>query len=569
MTPPKMFRILLVEDNPGDVRLVREMLAEVNPGSFDITHVSCLSDVSRTMGNQEFDVALVDLSLPDASGLCTVTHLHTVNANLPVVVLSSLTDEDTALLALQNGAQDYLVKGRGDAHTLVRALRYAVERKQSEDKLTYLAQYDHLTGLPNRALFRDRLNRAMTQVTRYQGTIGLMFLDLDHFKEINDTLGHDVGDLLLKAMAARLKKCVREGDTLARLGGDEFTVILDNLGGADDATAVAEKIIAAMQPPFELGEHEIFVTSSVGIALYPNGGKTAEDLIKHADAAMYHAKSLGRNNYQFYTTTLDSQGLQRMTLENRLRHALEREEFLVYYQPLIDPHSKRITGAEALLRWQPAGEEPILPGEFIYLLEQTGLIIAVGEWVLQTACTRNRAWQNDGLAPIPIAVNLSARQFRQKELAATVERALLATGLESRYLQLELTEGLLMENTGLTDRTLTTLKEMGVRLSVDDFGTGYSSLSYLKRFPLDTLKIDQSFVHDLATGPHDPALVNAIIALGHSLRLTVVAEGVETAEQLAFLSKRGCDEVQGYYFSYPLPTAEFTALLAGRQPSAP
>ncbi len=569
MTLPKMFRILLVEDNPGDVRLVREMLAEANPGSFDITHVSCLSNVSRTMGNQEFDVALVDLSLPDASGLCTVTHLHNVNASLPIVVLSSLTDEDTALLALQNGAQDYLVKGRGDAHTLVRALRYAVERKQSEDKLTYLAQYDHLTGLPNRALFRDRLNHAMTLVTRYQGTTGLMFLDLDHFKEINDTLGHDVGDLLLKAMAVRLKNCVREGDTLARLGGDEFTIILDNLGGADDATAVAEKIIAAMQPPFELGEHEIFVTTSVGIALYPNGGKTAEDLIKHADAAMYHAKSLGRNNYQFYTATLDSQGLQRMTLENRLRHALEREEFLIYYQPLIDPHSKRITGAEALLRWQPAGEELILPGEFIYLLEQTGLIIAVGKWVLHTACARNRAWQNDGLAPIPVAVNLSARQFRQKELAATVERALLATGLESQYLQMELTEGLLMENTGLTDRTLTTLKDMGVRLSVDDFGTGYSSLSYLKRFPLDTLKIDQSFVHDLATGPTDPALVNAIIALGHSLRLTVVAEGVETAEQLAFLSKRGCDEVQGYYFSHPLPAAEFTAMLAGGRPSAP
>jgi diguanylate cyclase (GGDEF)-like protein len=404
----------------------------------------------------------------------------------------------------------------------------------------------------------------MVHAQRDDKLVAVMALDLDRFKIINDTFGHPVGDRLLQAVAERLASHVREGDTVARMGGDEFTFVLTDLGDSHQAGDIAQKILLSLAAdPFMLEDKEIFMSASMGISVYPVDGGDTTSLIKNADAALYHAKSEGRNNFQYYAREMNASAMQRLTLESALRRALEREEFLLYYQPQIDLASGRIIGLEALLRWQHPERGLVSPGEFIPMLEETGLIVPVGEWVLHAACRQGRAWQQAGLQPIRIAVNLSALQFRQPDLVGMIERILAETGLDpsSHELELELTESLLMKNVEETAATLHRLHEMGVKLSIDDFGTGYSSLSYLKRFPLTSLKIDQSFVRDLSSNPDDAAIVSAIIALGHGLKLNVIAEGVETTEQLAYLREMKCDEMQGFLFSRPVPASEITQLL--------
>ncbi len=434
-------------------------------------------------------------------------------------------------------------------------------RKQTEQRLAYLAHYDDLTGLPNRTLFYERLNRAIDHAQQQHHQVAVMFLDLDRFKFINDTWGHAVGDLLLKDVAKRLRECVRQSDTIARLGGDEFTAILENITDTKEAIEVAQKILEMTQNPFFLCGNEMFMTTSIGISLYPNDGENVDTLLKHADAAMYRAKEGGKNNYEFFTAQMNVYAHQRLSLETKLRHALERNELMVYYQPQVHLASGRIIGAEALLRWQRPHGELVLPHTFIPLAEETGLIMEIGDWVLRQTCLQHKIWRNSGKSILRMAVNLSARQFKQPNLLKIVTRIIEETEMDPCLLELELTESTLMQDADSAIKVLSEFKDMGIQIAIDDFGTGYSSLNYLRRFPIDKLKIDQSFIRDIPKAKDDMAIVRAIIALARTLNLQVIAEGVETKEQFIFLKMLKCDEVQGYMFSEPLPHAEFIKLL--------
>jgi len=554
--------ILLVEDNPGDVRLVELMLSKSGGGHFHIKNASSISDAQELFTQIQFDIVLLDLSLPDSSGLSTLNSIRTIAPQLPIVILTGINDEKLALLAVQHGAQDYLVKGKGDGEMLARALRYAIERKRSEERMVYLAQYDALTDLPNRALFCDRLTSALARVERNGGQLGVMFLDLDHFKTINDTLGHDSGDTLLKLVSERLKICVRKQDTIGRLAGDEFTILLPEITDDQGAVTVAKKIIKSMSKYFLLGGNEVFTSLSIGIATYPDAGNDTATLIKHADTALYSAKSKGRSCYRFYKSRMTNQASKHLEIITALRHAVDREEFTIHYQPLIKLSSLEVFGIEALVRWDHPQRGMIYPKEFIHLLEETGLILPLGEWILHQACVQTKIWQDVTQLPLRIAINLSAKQICQKDFVNITHRIISTSGIDPKKLQLEVTEGLLLQETPRTVSKLNQLHEMGVELSVDDFGTGYSALSYLKNFPLDILKLDKSFISDINELSRETAITEAIINLGHRLNIKVVAEGVETQEQLSFLQRKNCDVVQGYYFSKPLPVKHFDGWLA-------
>ena len=434
------------------------------------------------------------------------------------------------------------------------------ERLAAQESIRLLAYFDPLTQLPNRRMLQDRVGQALASAEREGKQSALLFIDLDQFKTINDSLGHSAGDQLLIEVAKRLLGCVRRMDTVARLGGDEYVVLLTEVT-LEGASEVARKILDVVARPFQFDEHELGVTPSLGISIFPQDGCDFETLLKHADTAMYRAKDAGRNAYQFFTREMNSAALERLVLENSLRQGLERGEFILYYQPQINVASGRIVGAEALVRWRHPKIGLVPPGKFIPAAEISGLIVSIGDWVLRESCRQNRAWQDAGLPSISIAVNISSVQFRGGQLEANVRLALADTGMPAECLELELTEGILMGGANETVETLKRLSEMGVKLAIDDFGTGYSSLSYLKRFPIDKLKIDQSFVRDIVSDPDDWAIANAVISMGHSLRMSVIAEGVEHAEQLEILKNEGCDEVQGYHFSVPLPANEFAEVL--------
>ena len=479
---------------------------------------------------------------------------------LPLV--QQLKRAESALKGVNEALELQVQQRTGELREANNRLRHDIEeRKQVERNIRHMAHHDSLTDLPNRALFRDRLTHAMAQADRYQQKLAVMFLDLDRFKAINDTLGHSLGDQLLRIAAERLRTCVRDCDTVARLGGDEFTVIVEDVVDPQTAGVVAQKIVDTFAQPFNLLGHEVFVTTSIGITVYPDDGEQLDSLLRNADTAMYRAKGCGRNNFQFYVADMNVRARERLMLENALRRALVRDEFELYYQPRVDIYSGRVIGAEALLRWRHPDMGMIPPAEFVPILEETGMIIPVGEWALREACRQNRAWQTMELPPVRVAVNLSARQFVQKDLAGTVEQALADSGLSSAYLELEITEELLLENSLSNTATLNKLRDLGVHISIDDFGTGYSSLSYLKRLPINTLKIDKSFVRDITRDSDGAAIASAIIAMACSLRLNVLAEGVETEEQLSFLRAQGCNEIQGYSFSHPLSADDFEKLL--------
>jgi diguanylate cyclase (GGDEF)-like protein/PAS domain S-box-containing protein len=443
-------------------------------------------------------------------------------------------------------------------------IRDITDRKLTQDRLSFLANFDSLTGLPNRVLFRDRLGQAMARAKRGGEPMALMFLDLDHFKVINDSLGHAVGDQLLRHVGDVLKGCLRVSDsvsrasgeetfTVSRLGGDEFTVIAEQLGSAEDAAMIARRILDALETPIQLQDHELHVSASIGISLYPSDDTDLDGLVRHTDMAMYRAKSMGRGTYAFFSDELSAEVAARLALENQLRRALERHEFTLYYQPKASLVSGEVTGVEALIRWHAPGRGMVPPDRFIRVLEDSGLILPVGAWAIRTACAQLAAWDRAGMPPLSLAVNLSARQFRQPFLARFIEDALREAGIDPRRLEIELTESLLMEDNEATSSVLAALAQMGVRVAMDDFGTGHSSLSYLKRFDIDTLKIDRSFVSELPHDAEDKAIATAIVAMGHSLHMRVVAEGVETGEQADCLRAIGCDEMQGYLLSRPMP----------------
>ena len=460
---------------------------------------------------------------------------------------------DYQMVRLQE-ANAHLVVASIEAHKLTEQVQTA------KADMDHLAHHDVLTDLPNRILLQDRLGQAIELARRQCRQLAVMFMDLDQFKHINDSLGHAVGDQLLQSVAHRLVGCVRQSDTISRQGGDEFVLLLPTIEHAEDAALSAQKILAAFALPHHIDGHYLHISASIGISIYPGDGQDVETLIKNADTAMYHAKENGRNNYKFFEPSMNARAVQRQSVEASLRRALERQEFVLYYQPKINLHSGAITGVEALIRWQHPTLGLLLPAQFVHIAEDCGLILPIGRWVLREACLQARAWQDLSLPPITVAVNTSALEFCAKDFLEYLRMTLEETHLEPRYLELELTESVLMRDAESTDVMLHALADLGIKLAVDDFGTGYSSLSYLKRFPIDTLKIDQSFVNQITSNQDDATIVSAVIAMGKSLRQSVIAEGVETKEQYAFLVNQQCDEGQGYYFGRPV-TAEALAVL--------
>lgn len=553
----KPIRVLLIEDNPDDARLLQEMLKHTSSMSCKITESDCLKDALILIRDEVFDIVLTDLSLPDAVGFDSVEKIQAVNNSMPVIVLSGSENHDFALEVMTLGAQDYLVKGQGDGNLIARAIRYSIERKKIEQGFCYMAQYDALTGLANRALFMERMDRSISRANRNNSQVAIMFIDLDHFKRINDTLGHYAGDALLREVSNRLKQCTRKEDTVSRFGGDEFTIILENVKHMNDAVIVANKIIKSIANPILVNDVELYVTPSIGITIFPSDADNIEQLLKHADTAMYRAKEEGRDGFQFYTDGMNQETEERMGLEAMLRQALHHNEFQLYYQPKIDIQTGEMLGAEALIRWNQRELGMIQPDKFIPLAEETGLIFSIGEWVVREACRQMQDWLWAGIEPIRVAINLSPRQFNQQDLADMILDTTMEYSIVPRNIELEITESLLMNDTESSIKILSKLKDWGMHVSIDDFGTGYCSLGYLKSFPIETLKIDRSFVKDITIDPDDAAICSAIIALGHKLRLNVTAEGIETVEQLEYLKQQGCDEAQGYYFSKPLSAADF------------
>lgn len=441
---------------------------------------------------------------------------------------------------------------------------FSFDLTEYKKQLNHLAYHDALTTLPNQALLKDRLQQAIALARLNEQMLAVMLVNLDRFKVINDTLGYVTADQLLQEVATRLSGCVRDSDTVARLGSDEFALLLTQIGRAEDAVKVAQCIRDVLESPFHFAGQELFVQASIGISLHPDDGSDAMALLKTAGTALNRAKEQGGNDYQFYTSGRTTKALRQLVLENNLRPGLEREEFLVYYQPQVNIESCQIVGIEALVRWQHPGLGLLYPKEFIRMAEESGLIVSLGEWTLRAACVQSKSWQDAGYEPLRLAINLSARQFQQPRLIPIIEEILTETGLDPRYLEFELTEGSVMKDPDEAIKKLNELKQMGVTIAIDDFGTGYSSLNYLKRFPIDTLKIDQSFVREISTDPEVTAIVTAIITLAHALKLNVIAEGVETEEQLKFLRSLDCDEVQGFLFSKPISADEFTAMLIER-----
>lgn len=487
-----------------------------------------------------------------------------------------LIDKHSAQVTIDNRTKDQrnivcewyytpLVDAQGRVLTVMTLAQDVTANRQAQERLNYLAYHDELTGLPNRSLYNDRLSQAMIEARRQGRYVGVMLLDIDHFKMVNDTMGHDAGDELLRDIGKRLSVCLRDSDTVSRFGGDEFGLVLADMADPRDAIFVAQKMLDSFAPPFFVGGRELFVGPSFGITIYPVDSNDPDGLVKNADSAMYHAKAQGRNNFQFYSAELTARAQSRLDMETSLRRALERREFLLHYQPKFSLETGAMTGVEALIRWQHPALGMVSPQDFIGIAEESGLILPIGEWVLLAACQQVKGWHDEGFAQVKLAVNLSTKQFRQSRLKETLAVVLAETGFDPRNLEFEITESVLMENTTAVSEVLAELKAMGISISVDDFGTGYSSLSYLKRFPIDALKIDRSFVRDIPADHDDAAIVRAIIAMSRSLRMKVIAEGVETEEQQQFLRAEGCDEIQGYLSGRPVPPEEFLRMLRSRK----
>ncbi len=561
-------RLLMIEDNPDDEALI---IRSIRKGGFDVEHlrVENRAQLIEALRQQDWDIVLSDYQMPEFNGLNALRTVKERSPDLPFIIVSGTIGEELAVEAMRSGAQDYLMKD--NLARLVPAIRRelndADERRAlrlARQTLRHQAYHDILTGLPNRWLLRDRLEQVFAFSRRQHTRPTVMFLDLDRFKNLNDTLGHLLGDQLLRAVADRLREVIAEQDTLARLGGDDFVLLFSDVPDREAALALARRIQARFAQPFRLDGKEIYLDASIGIARYPENGSEPDILIKHAESAMYFAKERGGNSIQFSSDEIQAAAANRFNIENDLRCAIRNDQLEVHYQPQIDLRSGAITGVEALVRWPHPHEGMIAPDRFIPIAEESGLILSLGHWVLQRAMADAVRFKDAGCLPRRLAVNLSARQLYHQETLAAFQDLLAGSPLEERFLEIELTESGVMQNPEQAVANLSALRDLGVSVAIDDFGTGYSSLAYLKRFPIDILKIDRSFVRDLALDQDDEAIIRTIIAMAETLNMRVIAEGIETREQLERLERLGCQEGQGYYFARPLPCAELIRFLQDR-----
>lgn len=548
--------ILLVDDDEDDYILTRGMLIEIYGGRCKVDWVSSWDQAIPHIMKWSHDAYLIDYRLGERNGIDLVREAIELGCQAPIILLTGDGSREVDLEAMRAGASDYLVKSELTAPLLDRALRYAMERYRGEQRLAELAKFDQLTGLANRVLFREFLSKTLARAERYHRPVALAFLDLDRFKIVNDTLGHHAGDQLLKGVAERLTDCVRASDIVARLGGDEFAIVLDEIVDPLMVGYFCDRILQAIRKPFIIDGEEFFTTTSIGIAIYPMDADNIEDLLKSADTAMYHAKEAGSDNFQYYTMSMHLKASKVLSLEKHLHRALERNEFFLCYQPQIGRGNGRIVGYEALLRWQRPGEGVVRPGDFMHVAEETRLIIPLGRWVLHEACAQARRWLDAGAPAFKMSVNVAARQCRDSGFFNTIRDVLAATGLRAELLEIELTESSLLKDQEAVRQILRRLMDIGVSVALDDFGTGFSSLTHLKTFPGSSIKIDRSFVKSVVTSNADAQIVSGVIQMAHGLELKVVAEGVETGDQVAVLSRHGCDVFQGYYFSQPLVSAE-------------
>jgi len=563
-------RVLLVSDRPSDAELLRALLeASAAEPPFRLVHAHSLSHAFDALEANETDVLLMDVAEGRAREFGAVSQARVRAPLVPVVVLAESDDEHLALRAVEVGARGFLVKHAISPGSLIWTLHHAVRNQRmflelniARERARQLATYDQLTGFANRALFQDRLEQAVASARRNRQKLAVLFLDLDEFKLINDSLGHLAGDALLRMAAQRIGSCLRKSDTGARLGGDEFAILLTNLQDESDATRVAEKVLGLLREPIAVKGRNHLVTVSIGIATFPRDAASAEEVLKRADAAMYQAKSAGRNRIALWEPGMSAETIDHSGLEQRLREALEGGELTLHYQPVVDVGRGRVVGAEALLRWRHPELGLVLPGEFLPLAEDSELIIAIGDWVLREACLQAARWQALGHPGFRIAVNVASQQFQPGELVSKVRLALLEAGLRADALELELTERSLLHDSQRTLAQFAMLKGLGVRMAIDDFGTGYSALAYLKQLPVDVLKIDQSFVRALATDPADATIVSTIVQMAHALNLATVGEGVETPEQMQLLASYGCNRMQGYLFGEATEPDELTRLLS-------
>jgi diguanylate cyclase (GGDEF)-like protein len=566
-------KLLIIDDEEQ----IRHLLMDLLGSLYDCCTAGSAEEALAALSEQTFDLVISDIDMGRMSGLELVPRVHSLSPDTVVVMISGNQDIEFAIQALRVGAFDYITKPIDLRHveaSVERALKHSEllkEKRRYKEQLEellqkrtaqvdWLAYYDTVTQLPNRALFEDRLTQACSIAKSNGQSLGVLFISLDQFKKVNDSLGHGPGDSLLREFAERLQSCISKSDTVARFGNDEFALLKTQIDDTNDVIETIASLSQVLKFSFDLPGHELYATASVGVSMFPIDGEDCHTLLKNAGAALYKAKKSGGANYQFFTADMHELATRRLALETNLRRAIQNEEFLIHYQPRVSVDSLAITGVEALVRWQHPQFGLVSPSEFIPLAEDTGLIVPIGEWVLRQACEQNRRWQDMGFAPIQMAVNISGRQFHDRDLSQTVVRIVNDSGLAPHHLELELTESSIMQNEEFAANVLTRWRNMGINISIDDFGTGVSSLASLKRLPIGALKIDQSFVRDANTDPDDAAIVMAIITLAHNLRLRVVAEGVETEEQLRFLQLLRCDEIQGYFFSKPLPAEKLVSL---------
>ena len=542
-------RILFVGEEQADYMLIAQLAADIRHRRHLVSWCDRLDQALATMVSGEYDVILLDCHSHPQPSLALLQAAAASVCQAPIVALIAAPRRRTERCVAPAGAADYLVKGKTDAQLLERCLRYSIERRQAERQLEQQAQYDPLTHLPNRLLFRDRLEHALDRASRQSGKVALLHLDLDGFRRVNESFGTHAGDRLVQAMATRLGGCVRKTDSLARIGGDEFTIVLEDVRGVSDVVAVAKKVIEALSESFLVGDAPLVLATSIGIAVFPESGANADALMRNAELARQKAKKLRGSHYHFYTEQMNQEALNHIHLEADLRRALRRDEFELFYQPRVDLESGSIAGVEGLIRWRHPQRGLLTPNEFIPLAEDVGLIVPLGYWVIQQACRDMRELQQRGLPPLDVAINLSFRQLQDEKFVSTATRLLRDSGIDPHRVEFELTETAIMVNAEQTYAGMMALSQLGVSFSLDDFGTGYSSFAHIQRLPIAALKIDRGFVRNLPANEDDAIIVKAMISLAHSLELRVIAEGAETIEQVQFLWQNHCDQVQGYYFS--------------------